>query len=85
MNSIYAGFESDNWYAMFFPARTPQPIVDKLNAEIRKALQADDIRAFMVREALDPVASSPDELHANFKREIARYAKIIKAGNITVQ
>jgi len=85
MNSIYPGFESDNWYAMFLPARTPKPIVDKLNAEIRKALQADDIRAFMVREALDPVASSPEQLQANFKREIARYEKIIKAGKITVQ
>ena len=85
MSSIYPGFESDNWYAMFFPARTPKPIVDRLNAEIAKALKADDIRAFMVREALDPVASSPEALRANFEREIARYAKIIKAGNITVQ
>ena len=85
MSSIYAGFESDNWYAMFFPARTPKPIVDKLNAEIGNALKADDIRAFMVREALDPVASSPQELHANFRREIARYEKIIKAGKISVQ
>ena len=63
----------------------PKPIVDRLNAEIAKALKADDIRAFMVREALDPVASSPEALRANFEREIARYAKIIKAGNITVQ
>ncbi|HXV12270.1 MAG TPA: tripartite tricarboxylate transporter substrate binding protein [Burkholderiales bacterium] len=85
MSSVYPGFESDNWYAMFFPARTPKPIVDKLNAEIAKALKADDILAFMAREALDPVASSPEELHANFMREIARYEKIIKAGKITVQ
>ena len=82
MNSVYPGFESDNWYAMFFPAGTPKPIVDKLNAEIAKALKSKDIQEFMPREALDPVASSPEELHANFKREIARYAKIIKAGNI---
>ncbi len=85
MSSIYPGFESDNWYAMFFPAGTPKPIVDKLNAEIAKALKANDIRAFMGREALDPVASSPEELHANFKREIVRYEKIIKAGKISVQ
>jgi hypothetical protein len=39
----------------------------------------------MPREALDAVASSPEELHANFKREIARYAKIIKAGNIRLE
>jgi tripartite-type tricarboxylate transporter receptor subunit TctC len=82
MHSVYPGFESDNWYAMFFPAGTPRPIVDKLNSEIRKALNAADIREFMPREALDPVASTPEELSAQFSREIARYAQIIKAGNI---
>lgn len=85
MTSIYPGFESDNWYAMFFPAGTPKAIVDRLNSEIGKALKGKDLRDFMVREALDPVASSPEQLEANFKREIARYAKIIKAGNITVE
>ena len=82
MNAVYPGFESDNWYAMFFPAGTPRPIVDKLNAEIGKALKAADIREFMPREALDPVASTPEELGTMFRREIERYAKIIRAGNI---
>ncbi len=85
MTSIYPGFESDNWYAMFFPAGTPKAIVDKLNAEIKKALNAQDVKEFMPREALDPVGSSPAELKANFQREIARYAKIIKEGNVKVQ
>jgi tripartite-type tricarboxylate transporter receptor subunit TctC len=82
LTSIYPGLESDNWYAMFFPTGTPKAIVDKLNSEIAKALKAKDIQEFMAREALDPVASNPEQLHANFKREIARYAQIIKAGNI---
>jgi tripartite-type tricarboxylate transporter receptor subunit TctC len=82
MSSVYPGFESDNWYAMFFPTGTPKPIVDKLNAEIGKALKAADIREFMPREALDPVASTPEELGVMFRREIERYAKIIRAGNI---
>lgn len=85
MSSLYPGFESDNWYAMFFPAGTPKPIVDKLNAEIKKAVKAKDIAEFMAREALDVVVSSPEELQANFKREIARYEKVIRAGNITLQ
>ncbi|MNC91041.1 Tripartite tricarboxylate transporter family receptor [compost metagenome] len=67
---------------MFFPAGTSRAIIDKLNSEIAKALKSKDILDFMPREALDPVASSPEELSANFKREIARYAKIIQAGNI---
>ena len=82
MSSAYPGFESDNWYAMFFPTGTPKPIVDKLNSEIAKALKSKDIQEFMPREALDAVASTPDELAALFRREIARYAKIIQAGNI---
>lgn len=85
LHSNYPGFESDNWYAMFFAAGTPKEIVNKLNSEIAKALKAKDLQDFMAREALDPVASSPEELHANFKREIDRYAKIINAGNIKVE
>lgn len=85
MTSIVPGLESDNWYAMFFPAGTPKAIVDKLNSEIAKALKSKDIQDFMPREALDAVASSPEELDTNFKREIARYAKIIKAGNIKLE
>jgi tripartite-type tricarboxylate transporter receptor subunit TctC len=82
LTTIFPGLESDNWYAMFFQAGTPKPIIDKLNSEIAKALKTKEIIEFMPREALDPVASSPEELAANFKREIDRYAKIIKAGNI---
>jgi tripartite-type tricarboxylate transporter receptor subunit TctC len=85
MNSFYPGFESDNWYAMFFPTGTPKEIVNKLNSEIAKALKAKDLQEFMAREALDPVASSPEQLYENFKREVARYAKIIAAANIKVE
>ena len=82
MNSIYPGFESDNWYAMFFPKGTPKAIVDKLNAEIKKAIQTQEIKSFMPHEALDPVASSPEELSALLKREIPKYAKVIERANI---
>ncbi len=85
MTSIYPGFESDNWYAMFFPKGTPKAMVDKMNSEIKKALNAEDVKEFMKREVIDPVGSTPEELTANFKKEVAKYAKIIKAGNITVQ
>ncbi len=83
MGSIYPGFESDNWYAMFLPAGTPKEIVAKLNAEIVKALKAPDVREFIIREGGDPVGSTPEELAAYFKREVDKYARIIKAGNIT--
>ena len=85
MLSIYPGFDVDNWYAMFFPAGTPKAMVDKINGEIRKALASKDVLDFMAREGADPVASSPEELNALFKREIGKYAKVIETANIVVQ
>ena len=82
MNSVYPGFESDNWYAMFFPKGTPRAIVDKLNAEIRKASDTPEVKAFYPKEALDPVLSSPEELAELLKREIEKYAKVIQRANI---
>jgi tripartite-type tricarboxylate transporter receptor subunit TctC len=84
MNSIYPGFESDNWYAMFYPKATPRPIIDKMNSEIRKALATAEMKNFMPREALDPVASSPEELAALLKSEIEKYAKVIRLAKIPV-
>jgi tripartite-type tricarboxylate transporter receptor subunit TctC len=85
MSSMYPGFESDNWYAMFYGKGTPRPIVDKMNAEIKKALATPEMKAFMPREALDPVASSPEELAALLKREIEKYAKVIRLAGIKVE
>ena len=85
MDSLYPGFISDNWYAMFYPANTPAAIVNKLNSEIRKALNTDDIKKFFVREALDTVASTPQELSAMLRRDIEKYARVIRAANIVSQ
>src|SRR3970282_1985580 len=60
MNSMYPGFDVDNWYAMFMPAGTPRPIVDKLNSEILKALKASDVLEFMAKEGGEPVGRPPD-------------------------
>jgi len=85
MASVYPGFEADNWYAMFFPAGTPKEIIGKMNAEIVKALNSEDIRQFMAREGADPVGSTPEELGAYFRKEYEKYAKIIKTRNIELQ
>jgi tripartite-type tricarboxylate transporter receptor subunit TctC len=82
MDSMYPGFVADNWYAIFVPKGTPRPIVDKLNSELRKALDTPELKAFYPKEALDPVASSPEELGALLDREIKKYAKVIEAAHI---
>jgi tripartite-type tricarboxylate transporter receptor subunit TctC len=84
MESLYPGFESDNWYAMFLPAGTPKEIIAKLNAEVVKALKSPDVQEFMAKEGGEPVGSTPEELAAYFKREVDKYAKVIKSANIRV-
>ena len=85
MSSLNPGFEIDNWYSMFFPTGTPKEWVAKLNGEILKALKSREVLDFMSKEGADPVGSSPEELSAYFKKEVAKYAQIIHAGNIQVE
>lgn len=82
MNSLYPEFESDNWYAMFLPKGTSKAIVTKLNAEIIKALKQPDVDAFIRKEGGEPVGSTPEALATNFRNEVAKYAKVIKAAKI---
>jgi len=85
MNSLLPGFVSDNWFAMYFPAGTSKEIVVTFNAAIRKALETEAVRAFLKREVLNAVGSTPEELDAHLKREIARYAEVIQKGNIKLE
>jgi tripartite-type tricarboxylate transporter receptor subunit TctC len=82
---MYKGFISDNWYAMYFPKNTPRPVVERMNAAIKKALDSSEVKSFMGREALEGIASSPEELVEKFKSDSARYAGVIKAAGIKVQ
>ena len=85
MNSVLPGFESDNWYSMFLPAKTPKAVITRMNAEVKQALQASDVRDFLARQAIDPVGSTPEELAALIRRDIEKYADVIKRGNIRMR
>jgi tripartite-type tricarboxylate transporter receptor subunit TctC len=85
MQSFYPEFESDNWYAFFVPAGTPKEIVARLNAEIVRALKSPDVIEYMSHDGADPVGSTPGELAAYYRREVLKYAKLIKAANIQVE
>lgn len=82
IGSIYPGFATDNWYAMFFPKGTNPEFVAKINGEIRKALQTTQVREFMKREGIDAVGSSPQEMREMVQKEIDKYAKVIRDAKI---
>lgn len=84
MNDTLKGFESDNWYGMFFPAGTSRDIINRFNAEMTKVLKDPDVRANMERDGSEPLGSTPEEFGAYFKREVEKYAKVIKAAGAQV-
>jgi tripartite-type tricarboxylate transporter receptor subunit TctC len=85
LDSIYRGFDADNWYAMFTTTGTPKEVIAKLNAEIVRVLQAPDMRDAISRDGAEPVGSTPEALGAYFRREVEKYAKVIRTANVQVE
>lgn len=73
------GYEATQWYGVLAPARTPRPIVMKLNAEMAKAIHGPDVKAKLAADAAEPVGNSPEEFGEFIKKEIARWAPVVKA------
>ncbi len=72
------GFEQINWHSVLVPAKTPKPIVAKLNAELVRIIRAPETSERIRSQGLDPVGSTPEELTALIRQESALYAKLIK-------
>jgi tripartite-type tricarboxylate transporter receptor subunit TctC len=79
------GFEAVSWFALFAPANTPRPIVDKLQGEVSKILKSPDVSKKLLDLGLDPVGSTPDELAAYQKSEIAKWTKVVKDSGAKVE
>jgi len=80
-----SGFEFNSWYAMMAPAGTPKPILQKLHAEIVKAISDPAIKEQLLGLGLTPKGTSPDELAADLKTQFAKYGNLIRQANITVE
>ena len=79
IESGVAGFEMTSWQAVYAPKGTPKSIVQRLNAEIIKALKTPDVQAKLEGQlGMNIVGSSPEELAAHMAREIPRWAALVK-------
>jgi tripartite-type tricarboxylate transporter receptor subunit TctC len=79
------GFEVGAWQGVMVPAATPKPIVERLNAGILKALQNPDLRAKLAAQGAEPLGSTPAEYAAYVKKELARWAQVVKASGVTIE
>lgn len=80
-----ADFEVDSWYAMLVPAKTPKPIIDKLNRAINTVLAEAPIRAQLLEQGSEPVGGTPEELGKVIAEEIPRWIKLVKVAKIKVE
>ena len=81
-SSGLAGFEFNSWFTVVAPAGTPKEIVTRLNAEIRKALEDPEVRDKLRDQGLTVRGSSPEELGAATREQLARYARVFKEAGI---
>jgi tripartite-type tricarboxylate transporter receptor subunit TctC len=72
------GFEAVNWFGMFVPAKTPKPIVARLNEALVKVLHTDEVRSQYRKLGADAVGSTPEEFAAFVRRDIDQYARVVK-------
>ena len=78
------GYESTIWLGVMAPAKTPQPIVDLLNAEIRKIMARPEIREAWGRQGAVPMTMTPPEFEKYLRGDIAKWAKVVSmAGLVT--
>jgi tripartite-type tricarboxylate transporter receptor subunit TctC len=81
--SGFPGFDITNWFGIFVPAGTPQAIVDKLYADIKRSVSAEDMVARLRREGGDINPLPPKEYAKFIEEEVAKYQKIIQQSGAT--
>lgn len=76
------GYEAASWYGILAPAQTPRPVIDTLNREIVAIMRRPELRERLIADGAEPVGNTPEEFAAYIKRELPRWAAVIKAAGI---
>jgi len=83
--SGYPGVEAVAWHGIFAPARTPQPIIDKLNAELVKALTNAEVKEMLSKQAMSPVGDTPQQFAAFITKDIAMWKDVAALSKVSVE
>ncbi|MBC7781237.1 MAG: tripartite tricarboxylate transporter substrate binding protein [Proteobacteria bacterium] len=81
----FPGFEAQSWSGMLAPAKTPRPVIDRLNAVLVKALAAPDVREKMEALGTELVGGTPEQFGDWLKGETQRWGRIIREQKITLE
>ena len=79
------GYQSVIWSGILAPARTPRPLIDRLNHLLVRVLQRPDIKERLVQLGSDPVGSTPEQFHAFIGSEIEKWGKIARLAGVKAE
>ena len=78
----YPELDANAWFGLFAPARTPQPVVAKLNQEITRVLGLPEVRELLLRQGAEAAPTSPEAFGAYVKSEIVKWTKVVKDAGV---
>ena len=78
----YPNTDASNWYALLAPAKTPPPVIAKLNKAVNDALNDPEVHEKLVKSGATPVGGTPDSLGAFMKAEYEKWGKVVKERGI---
>jgi tripartite-type tricarboxylate transporter receptor subunit TctC len=81
----YPGFETESWVAMVAPAATPKPIIERLHGALAKTFAEPAMRERFEAQGCDIVAGTPEDLARVLREDQAKWARLVRAKNITVE
>jgi len=79
------GYETGSWYGVVVPAGTPKPIVGRLAHEIAAISKSQEVDRRLIEDAAIPVGNTPEEFGDFIRKELARWAKVVQQGHISVE
>ena len=78
----FPGYQVDLWFGLVAPAKTPAPVLTRLNGEINRAIQSPDLKEKLVTQSYEPLGGSPERFADAIRADMERFDKVIREGGI---
>jgi len=72
------GYSAATWFAMLAPAKTPQPLIQKINADANAVLALPEVKAAFAADGTEPAGGTPEKLRESMRSGIAQWGKLVR-------
>jgi tripartite-type tricarboxylate transporter receptor subunit TctC len=81
----FKNYEASLWYSLLAPAKTPRPVIDKLNAAVVEALKTPQVQERLTKQGFETRSSTPEESKQLLDKELLRWAKLVSDLNLKIE